>query len=333
MTTTTAQTSANTSTSVKGHLFSNGDSMPLIGLGTWKSDPGEVYAAVREAIRIGYRHIDCAALYGNEAEVGNALRDAIRDAEVTREQLWITSKLWCNAHGRKNVRPALEKSLQDLGLEYLDLYMIHWPIALQPTSVLPGSAADFVLPSEAPIHETWAGLEAAVEAGLTRHIGISNFSAKKIRELLPHCKIKPEVNQVELHPLLQQNELLAYCASEGIHVTAYSPLGSSDRPAFVKAPDAPVLLENPVIRSIAEAHDSTPAQVLIAWHVQRGVSTIPKSVTPARLRENLAAAELRLTSPELERIKGLDRGYRLIAGAFWAVEGGPWTLETIWDGV
>ncbi len=331
MTTSTATNGLNTDSSRKAHRFANGDSMPLIGLGTWKSDPGEVYAAVREAIRIGYRHIDCAALYGNEAEIGQALRDAMRDGDVTRKDLWITSKLWSNAHGRENVGPALKKTLTDLGLEYLDLYMVHWPIALKPSAVLPGSAADFVPLSEAPIHETWAAMEAAVNAGLVRHLGVSNFSAKKLKDLLPHCKIKPEVDQVELHPLLQQNELVAYCASQGIHVTAYSPLGSGDRPAFVKAPDAPVLLDNPVIRSIAQAHERTPAQVLIAWHLQRGISTIPKSVTPARLRENLAAVELELTPAELERVAKLDQGYRLIAGAFWAVAGTPWTLQTIWD--
>ena len=328
---TTQENRANTATSTKAHAFANGDRMPLLGLGTWKSDPGDVYQAVREAIRIGYRHIDCASLYANEAEVGEALRDAMRDGEVTRQDLWITSKLWSNAHGQKNVQPALAKTLADLRLEYLDLYMIHWPIPLKPTAVLPGSAADFMLPSEAPIHATWAGMEAAAGAGLTRHLGISNFSVKKIRELLPHCKIRPEVNQVELHPVLQQPALVAFCASEGIHVTAYAPLGSGDRPAFVKAPDAPVLLENPVIRSIAEAHGCTPAQVLLAWHVQRGISTIPKSITPSRLRENLAAAQLELSTTELERIAGLDQGCRLIAGAFWAVEGGPWTLPTIWD--
>jgi alcohol dehydrogenase (NADP+) len=332
MTTTTAETRANTAMSIKAHAFANGDRMPLIGLGTWKSEPGEVYAAVREAIRIGYRHIDCAALYGNEKEIGQALRGAVQDGDVTRKDMWITSKLWSNAHGRGNVEPALRKTLTDLGLDYLDLYMIHWPIPLKPSAVLPGTAADFMLPAEAPIHATWAGMEAAVSAGLARHLGISNFSAKKIGELLPHCTIKPEVNQVELHPLLQQTALVAYCASQGIHVTAYAPLGSGDRPAFVKAPDAPVLLDNPVIRSIAEAHGRTPAQVLIAWHVQRGISTIPKSVTPARLRENLAAAQLELTSTELERIAGLDQGCRLIAGAFWAIEGSPWTLQTIWDG-
>ena len=156
-----------------------GDRMPLLGLGTWKSDPGDVYQAVREAIRIGYRHIDCASLYGNEAEIGQALRDAMRDGEVTRKDLWITSKLWSNAHGQKNVEPALKKTLADLGLDYVDLYMIHWPIPLKPTAVLPGSAADFMPPSEVPIHATWAGMEAAVGAGLTRHLGVSNFSVKK----------------------------------------------------------------------------------------------------------------------------------------------------------
>jgi len=328
---TTQDNRVNSDASAKAHVFANGDRMPLLGLGTWKSDPGDVYNAVREAIRIGYRHVDCASLYGNEREVGKALHDAMRDGDVTRKELWISSKLWSNAHGQKNVEPALKKTLSDLGLEYVDLYSIHWPIPLRPTAVLPGSAADFMLPSEVPIHATWAGMEGAAGAGLARHLGVSNFSVKKLRELLPHCKIRPEVNQVELHPLLQQPALVAYCASEGIHVTAYAPLGSGDRPAFVKAPDAPVLLENPVIQSIAVAHSCTPAQVLLAWHVQRGISAIPKSVTPARLRENLATAQVELSTTELERIAGLDQGCRLIAGAFWAVQDGPWTLQTIWD--
>ena len=335
MTTTTTHNSANSDTSVPTpvptHRFANGDQLPLIGLGTWKSDPGDVYGAVREAIRIGYRHIDCASLYGNEAEIGQALSDAIQAGEVTREELWITSKLWCNAHGRDNVEPAIKKTLADLRLEYLDLYLIHWPIPLKPDAALPGSAADFMPLAEAPIQATWAGMEAAAKAGLTRHLGVSNFSVKKIKDLLPHCELEPEVNQVEMHPLLQQPELVAYCASQGIHVTAYSPLGSSDRPDFVKAPDAPVVLENPVIRAIAEAHDRTAAQVLLAWQIQRGVSAIPKSVSPARLRENLAAAELRLSDVDMQRISALDRGYRLIAGTFWVVPGTPWTLETIWD--
>ena len=316
---------------VKTLAFGNGDQMPILGLGTWKSAPGEVHAAVREAIRLGYRHIDCALLYGNEVEVGNAIRDAIKEGQVTREALWITSKLWGNAHGRDNVEPALKTSLRNLGLDYLDLYEIHWPMPLKPSTVFPASAADFELPADVPLRSTWEGMEAAVGAGLTRHIGVSNFSVKKLRELLAHCTIKPEVDQVELHPLLQQPEVVKFCAAEGIHLTAWAPLGSSDRPDFVKAPDAPVLLENPVIKSIAQSRGCTPAQVLLAWHIHRGISVIPKSVNPSRLRENLAAAEIQLNPADLERIAQLDRNYRLIDGAFWVVEGGPWTLQTIWD--
>jgi alcohol dehydrogenase (NADP+) len=316
---------------MKTLAFSNGDQMPILGLGTWKSEPGQVYAAVREAIRLGYRHIDCAMLYGNEEEIGSAIRDAIKEGQVTRKEFWITSKLWCNSHGRDNVEAALRKSLHDLGLDYLDLYLIHWPIPLKPSAVFPSSAADFEAPAKVPIRSTWEGMEAAVASGLTRHIGVSNFSAKKLRDLLPHCKIRPEVDQVELHPLLQQPELVKYCTSQRIHMTAWAPLGSSDRPDFVKAPDAPVLLNNAVIKSIAQGHGCTPAQVLLAWHVQRGIAVIPKSVTPSRLRENLAAAEIVLSSADLERIVGLNQNCRLIDGSFWVMEGSPWTLQTIWD--
>ena len=316
---------------LKTLVFLNGDQMPILGLGTWKSEPGKVYAAVREAIRLGYRHIDCAMIYGNEVEIGNAIRNAIKEGQVTRKGLWITSKLWCDSHGRDNVESALKKSLHDLGLDYLDLYLIHWPIPLKPGTAFPSSVADFEPPAEVPIRSTWKGMEAAVSAGLTRHIGVSNFSAKKLRDLLPHCKIKPEVNQVELHPLLQQPALVEYCVSQGIHVTAWAPLGSPDRPDSLKAPDAPVLLDNPVIRSIAQGRGCTPAQVLLAWHIQRGISTIPKSVNPSRLRENLAAAEIKLSPTDLERIAGLDQNYRLIDGSGWVIEGGPWTVQTIWD--
>ncbi len=311
--------------------FSGGDQMPIVGLGTWKSAPGEVYAAVREAIRIGYRHIDCALVYGNEAEIGHALRDAIGEGQVTRNELWITSKLWNNSHGRDNVAGALRKSLHDLALAYLDLYLIHWPIPLKPSAIFPSSGADFLTPAEAPIQSTWEGMEAAVATGLTRHIGVSNFSVQKLRGILDHCKIKPEVDQVEMHPLLQQPELVKFCASQGMHLTAWAPLGSSDRPASVKTVDAPVLLDNPVIKSIAQGRGCTPAQVLIAWHVNRGISTIPKSVTPSRLRENLAAAEIVLSQAEMQRIAALDQNCRLIDGKFWTIEGSPWTLQTIWD--
>ncbi|MCP9816070.1 aldo/keto reductase [Synechococcus sp. GreenBA-s] len=312
--------------------FANGDRMPLLGLGTWKSAPGEVGAAVREAIRLGYRHIDCASVYANEPEVGQAIRSAIAAGEVRREELWITSKLWCNAHGRDNVEAALRRSLGDLGLEWLDLYLIHWPVPIKPGVAFPASGSDLLPPAQVPLSSTWEGMEAALEAGLTRHIGVSNFSSRKLHELLAHGRIRPEVNQVERHPLLQQPALVADCAAAGVHITAYSPLGSQDRPAALKGADEPVLLENPVIGAIAAEQGCSPAQVLIAWQLQSGISTIPKSVSPARLRENLAAAAIELPAADLERIAQLDQHLRLVDGTFWLLEGSPWTLQTLWDG-
>lgn len=311
--------------------FANGDRMPLLGLGTWKSAPGAVGAAVREAIRLGYRHIDCASVYANEPEVGEAIRGAIAAGEVSREELWITSKLWCNAHGRDNVEPALRRTLADLGLDWLDLYLIHWPVPIRPGVAFPRSGEDLLPPEQVPLGSTWEGMEAALEAGLTRHIGVSNLSSRKLHELLAHGRIRPEVNQVERHPLLQQTALVADCAAAGVHITAYSPLGSQDRPAGLKGADEPVLLENPVIGAIAAERGCTPAQVLIAWHLQSGLSTIPKSVSPARLRENLAAAAITLTPADLARIAALDQHRRLVDGSFWLLEGSPWTLQSLWD--
>jgi alcohol dehydrogenase (NADP+) len=316
---------------MRSATFANGDRMPLLGLGTWKSAPGDVGAAVREAIRLGYRHIDCASVYGNEPEVGEAIQGAIAAGEVRREELWITSKLWCNAHGRDPVEPALRRTLADLGLAWLDLYLIHWPVPIKPGVAFPSSGDDLLPPAQVPLGSTWEGMEAAQEAGLTRHIGVSNFSSRKLHDLLAHCRIRPEVNQVERHPLLQQPALVADCAAEGVHITAYSPLGSGDRPAALKGADEPVLLDNPVIGAIAAEQGCSPAQVLIAWQLQGGLSTIPKSVSPARLRENLAAAEITLTPADLARIAALDQQRRLVDGSFWLLEGSPWTLQTLWD--
>jgi len=316
---------------MRSATFANGDRMPLLGLGTWKAAPGEVGAAVREAIRLGYRHIDCASVYANEPEVGAAIRAAIAAGEVRREELWITSKLWSNAHGHSNVEPALRRTLADLGLEWLDLYLVHWPVPIKPGVAFPSSGADLLPPEAIPLSDTWRGMEAVLERGLTRHIGVSNVSSRKLRLIQAEARLQPEVNQVERHPLLQQPQLLADCAAAGVHITAYSPLGSGDRPAGLKGADEPVLLDNPVIGAIAAEHGCSPAQVLIAWQLQGGVSTIPKSVNPTRLRDNLAAADLTLTPADLERISGLDQHRRLVDGSFWLLEGGPWTLQTLWD--
>ncbi len=211
--------------------LAQGDRMPLLGMGTWKSARGEVGTAVREAIRLGYRHIDCASAYANEPEVGEAIRGAIEAGEVRREELWITSKLWCNAHGRDNVEPALRRTLARSAAGLAGSL----PDPLAGADPARGGVSQqrrrSPAPEAVPLSSTWEGMEAALEAGLTRHIGVSNFSSRKLQELLRHCRIRPEVNQVERHPLLQQAALVAACAAEGIHITAYSPLGSGDRPA------------------------------------------------------------------------------------------------------
>jgi alcohol dehydrogenase (NADP+) len=229
------------------------------------------------------------------------------------------------------VEPALRRTLADLGLDWLDLYLIHWPVAIEPAVGFPTSASEVLPPSAERLRATWEGMEAALDAGLTRHIGVSNFSIRKLQVLLQHGRIRPEVNQVELHPLLQQPDLVAFCRAEGIHLTAYSPLGSGDRPAQLKAADEPVLLDHPVIAAIATEHGCSAAQVLLAWHLCRGISTIPKSVSPVRLRENLAAAAIELTPTDLDRLAALDRGVRLVDGSFWLMEGSPWTLQSLWD--
>ncbi|MCA9720368.1 MAG: aldo/keto reductase [Myxococcales bacterium] len=311
--------------------LANGDTMPALGLGTWKAAPGEVAASVKEAIRVGYRHIDCAWVYGNEAEIGAALAECFAEGLVTREQLWITSKLWCDRHRPEDVRPALEGTLADLQLEHLDLYLVHWPVALVKGVPFPRSAADMRSLDEAPLRATWAGLEDVVDAGLARHIGVSNFSARKLGALLERARRRPEVNQIELHPYLQQTALLEFCARHDVHVTAYSPLGSRDRPSHLRAKREPVLLEDPLITEIAAAHGATPAQVLLAWALRRGTSALAKSVHPMRLRENFAAGELRLGEEDMRAIATLERHRRYLSGEVWALEGGPYTLANLWD--
>lgn len=304
--------------------------MPALGLGTWKSDPGAVGAAVAAAIETGYRHIDCAPIYGNEAEIGEALAAATGNGGVDRETLWITSKLWNNMHGRGSVIPALKQTLSDLRLDYLDLFLVHWPIPIRPGIAFPEQASDFVSLADQPLADTWAGMEEAVNAGLARSIGVSNFSASRLAEIAAGARIPPAVNQVELHPYLAQNELLEAARALGVRLTAYSPLGSLDRPERLKKANEPVLLDDPVISDIAAAHEASPGQVLIAWALARDTAVIPKTSRPERLAENLAAADLELTPADMDLLGSLDRGYRFVDGSFWCIEGSPHTLKNLW---
>ena len=312
--------------------FDNGDRMPMLGLGTWKSEPGEVYRAVKEGLRLGYRHIDCAPVYGNEPEIGQALAESFADGLVLREQVWITSKLWNDSHAPEHVRPALEKTLADLRLDALDLYLIHWPVSQRKGTGLPESAADMIAPEDLPLTATWEAMEGLVDAGLCRHLGVSNFNVPRLREVMENGRIRPETNQIELHPYLQQPEMLDFCRNAGIPVTAYSPLGSPDRPDFLKTEDEPVLLEDPTIAEIARRHGVGPGEVLIAWGLQRGTAVLVKSVNPDRLARNLAAADLRLGDEDMQQIAALDRNRRYVTGHLWAMEGSPYTVEGFWAG-
>ncbi len=316
---------------MKKLTFRNGDTMPILGLGTWKSRPGEVYNAVREAIRIGYRHIDCAFIYMNEKEIGQALADAINEGDVTREELWITSKLWNNSHATDAVIPALKKTLDDLQLQYLDLYLVHWPHVFRSDCINAASAEDTIPIEELPTIETWKGMELAVEAGLTKHIGVCNFNQHKLADLVSKATIKPEMNQVELHPQLHQKNLLAYCKKNGIHMTAYSPLGSPDRSAGMKADDEPNLFEHPIITKLAHQHNCSPAQIMIAWAMERGTAVIPKSVNAERLKQNFESTEIQLSSTDMEKMDTADNGYRIIKGQFWAFEGSDYSVDWLWD--
>ena len=311
--------------------FKNGDLMPALGLGTWKSAPGEVYKAVREAITIGYRHFDCAHLYGNEPEIGQALSDAMADGDVTREEMWITSKLWNNRHRKEQVEPALQLTLKNLKLDYLDLYLIHWPIALRDDINFPASAEEMVSLKETPLSETWSGMINIQQKGLAKHIGVSNFSIKKIKEITAVTGVKPESNQVEIHPFLQQNVLKSYCDKEGIFLTGYAPLGSGDRPANRVVSGEPVLFENQTLLELANKKGCSAAQLMLAWAVNRGTCTIPKSVNAERLKENLAAGDIDLSSEEMEVIASVNLNYRFVKGDFWCLPGSDYTLESLWD--
>lgn len=306
--------------------LSSGRTIPQVGLGTWKSGPGEVKAAVKAAIECGYRHIDCAWIYGNEGEVG----EAIKESGVPREELFLTSKLWNTCHHAEDVEGGCRDSLGRLGVDYVDLYLIHWPVCLKKGHAMPPLAEHM---DDVPLTETWGAMEALVEKGLCRDIGVSNFSQKKLELILEKAKIPPVMNQVEGHAYLQQDKLKAFCEEKGILITAYSPLGSPDRPARVLDETDPILMEDPVLKEIAGRVGYTPAEVLIRWAVQRGTIVIPKSVTPARIEANLrAGCEYRLPEEEMAALGKMNRDLRLLKGALWFTENGPFkTGADLWD--
>ena len=293
--------------------LSSGHSMPLLGLGTYQLTQTQAGAAVRAALRAGIRHIDCASIYRNEIAVGSAIHVALCEGEVVRSDLWLTSKLWNDSHG--DVRDACLRSLRALRVDYLDLYLVHWPVAS-------GRAAGVSLAA------VWAQMEQLVDAGLVRAIGISNCSAAKLSALLasPSLRILPAVNQVEMHPGWRNDALLNYCVSVNVHVTAYAPLGSG-----VLTGES--LLATPAVKALAADNGCTPAQLLLRWALGRGCSTVPRSSDLGRIAQNADVAVVRAPLPP-EAVAALERlpqCRRHTGAAFVGPKSAYLTLSALWD--
>ncbi|HEY5880671.1 MAG TPA: aldo/keto reductase [Nakamurella sp.] len=263
--------------SVPSVVLNNGIPMPQIGFGVFRIPEEETERTVLDAIECGYRSIDTASLYGNERGVGRA----VAISGLPREELFVTTKLWNDDQGRDGAIGALEASLDRLGLDYVDLYLIHWP-----------------KPSKDLYVQTWQALEDLYAAGRARAIGVSNFQPAHLAALAASCRVVPAANQIELHPVLQQERLRGYHADHGIATVAWSPLGQARS------------LQDPVIDGIARRHGRTPAQIILRWHLHRGTVVIPKSSSPARMRENLQILDFALDHEDLAAIRALDAGLR-----------------------
>lgn len=322
-------------TSLPQRTLYTGAKIPAVGLGTFGSDlysADQIAEAVIKAAEIGYRHFDCAAVYHNEREVGESFAKILKNG-VTREELWVTSKLWNDKHAEEDVIPTCQKTLKDLKLDYLDLYLIHWPF---PNHHAPGVDVTSRDPHAVPyIHEnymkTWRQMEKLVEMGLVRHIGSSNMTIPKLKPLLRDAKIKPATNEMELHPHFQQPELFQFCIDNNILPIGYSPIGSPSRPERDRTPEDTVDIEDPIIVKIAKKLNVHPAVVCIKWAVQRGQVPIPFSVRPEKFWSNLKAVTVDpLTEEEMWEIAGIDKNNRLIKGQVFLWESAK-DWQDLWD--
>jgi len=291
-------------------------SIPAVGYGCWKVPKETAAGLIESVIKTGYRHLDCAADYGNEKEVGAGIKAALDGGVCTRADLHVTTKLWCTYHHKENVEAACRKSLADLGLDYIDLYLIHFPIALKyvpietrypPEWFYDPDAKDPKLElAEVPYQETWRAMEDLVRKGLVKSIGISNIGTHGIRDVWNYAEIKPTALQIELHPYLQQANLVRYAQSLGIHVTAYSPLGNGT--SYWN--EAVSTLKEEAVIKIAEKHGVSPGQVVLRWGFQRGCSIIPKSENEGRIKQNLTLDNFTLDEDDMNAVAGIDKKMR-----------------------
>ncbi|KAH6826642.1 oxidoreductase superfamily protein [Perilla frutescens var. hirtella] len=306
--------------------LNNGVAIPVIGMGTYsfENDRKTTEQAVEAALKMGYRHFDTAHIYGSESALGNALKSAISNGVVEREEVFVTSKLWGSHH--HDPVSALRTTLRTLGMEYIDMYLVHWPVKLKPWVCDPIPKDDeFDL---FDIQTTWAGMEKCVHMGLCRGIGVSNFSCKKLQTLFDFASLPPALNQVEMHPMWRQKKLRDFCSDHNIHVSAYSALGG---PGNFWGSTA--VVENPVIRSIALQRRATPAQVALSWGLSKGASVIVKSFNQERLKENKGALDLKLHDQEILEIDSKLKEMKIMRGEVYVNQAtSPYkTIQDLWD--
>jgi aldehyde reductase len=286
--------------------LNNGLEIPIVGLGTYKSPPGEVQQAVKDAISCGYRHLDCAWFYENEAEVGEGLHAKIADGTVKRDDVFITSKLWNNHHAKNRVVPMLKDTLAKLKLDYIDLYLVHWPMGFKESAPpLPQDASGY---SDVDYLETWEGMEECVKLGLAKSVGLSNFNSEQVDRVLKHCKIKPVINQVEVNPNINQKKLIKFCKDRDIVITGFCPLGRSN---YAGKPGFPTpTIHDPKVVDMGKKYNKTPAQIVLNYLVSLGISVVPKSVTKSRIEENFDIFDFELDGDDRAYLDSCNKNQR-----------------------